>query len=295
MRKDLTGEIKTALETLYGMYNHRRLIPPDPLQFIYRYSNPPDMEIVGFLSALLAYGRVAQIQADLNRLFDRMGNSPSAFVRDFDRRKRTALKDFKHRFTTGDDISDLLAVLKVVLNRSGSIESCFLKGFRDSDPNIIPALTQFTHSLRAISAQQRRGRVTDGLKYLLTDPSKASACKRLNLFLRWMVRKDDVDPGLWKSIDKAKLIVPVDVHMGRLCGILGFHSGKSISLATAIQITQAFARIEPNDPAKYDFALSRVGIVDKCNGILRRQCESCRLFSICLRRKPGPKHVLGLV
>jgi len=123
------------------------------------------------------------------------------------------------------------------------------------------------------------------LKYLLADPARGSACKRLNLFLRWMVRSDDVDTGLWKSIDKAELIVPIDVHIARLSGILGFHSRKTVSLATAVEITEAFAEIEPADPAKYDFALSRIGILKNCTGRLRKHCTDCELYEFCSELK----------
>ena len=120
-----------------------------------------------------------------------------------------------------------------------------------------------------------------GLKYLVPNPKDGSACKRLNLFLRWMVRKDGVDAGLWKSVDKSKLIVPVDVHMGRLCKLLGLYRRKTISIAAAVEITENFRSIEPDDPVKYDFALSRVGILDNCTGRHRAGCEFCELFRFC--------------
>ena len=120
---------------------------------------------------------------------------------------------------------------------------------------------------------------------MLVNPSSGSACKRLNLFLRWMVRKDNVDLGLWKSIDKNKLIVPVDVHIARLTKILGFHSQKTVSLSTAVQITNAFAEIEPNDPVKYDFSLSRIGILENCTGQIDQNCVTCELCGFCFKLK----------
>jgi uncharacterized protein (TIGR02757 family) len=278
-----TAQIKNALEGLYAKYNRRELISPDPLQFVYRYSEPGDMEIAAFLASALAYGRVQQIQKSLNRLFEYMSGSPSAFVRDFDKRRRVQLKDFKHRFTTGDDVADLLELLRDVLNRSGSLEAYFLQGYGANDKNVIPALSHFCDSLCAAYAKGHRGRVSGGLKYLLASPARNSACKRLNLFLRWMVRDDDVDTGLWKSIDKAKLIVPIDVHMSRLCKVLGLYSRKTVSLSTAMEITEGFTRIEPADPAKYDFALSRIGIVGNCDGTYRLDCEDCELLEFCRR------------
>lgn len=293
-------QIKDVLEKLYDRYNHREFIKPDPLQFVYRYSSREDREIVAFLAAALAYGRVQQIEKSLNDLFGRMGASPYVFVRDFGEAQRQKLSNFKHRFTTGEDVSDLLELLKGVLGENGGIENYFLLGYSKSDENIISALSKFCDRLLETYAEAHGGQATRGLKYLLAGPANGSACKRLNLFLRWMVRSDDVDTGLWRGtpnaikgvweprrIDKAKLIVPVDVHMSRLCKILGLHSLKTVSLAMAVKITEAFKEIESADPVKYDFALSRVGIVKNCTGRRRSGCKLCELFEFCVKREDG--------
>ena len=279
-----TAQIRNVLEILYERYNRRELISPDPLQFLYRYSKPSDIEITAFLASTLAYGRVQQIEKSLDSLLGRMGDSPYEFVLNFDKNKRRALKNFKHRFTTGDDISDLLTLFRAVISRHRSIEHYFVGGYKASDKNIIPALSTFCNSLLDKYAAGHKGQATRGLKYLLVSPDGGSACKRLNLFLRWMVRKDDVDPGLWKSVDKTKLIVPIDVHMSRLCKILGLYDRRGVSLSAAVEITESFAEIEPADPVKYDFALSRIGILENCNGQLRKDCELCELFGFCRRR-----------
>lgn len=276
--------IKNILEKLYSRYNHRDLINPDPLQFIYNYSDPVDMEIAGLLSAALAYGRVEQIQNSLNKLFSIMGKNPCEFVLSFNQAKRDKLQNFKHRFNTGNDIADLLVLLKNVIKQYGSIEEYFLQGYDKSHENIIPALSFFCDSLLKIHVSEHNGNTNQGLQYLLVSPSNGSACKRMNLFLRWMVRDDKVDSGIWKSVDKAKLIVPIDVHMGRLCRFLGFHDKNTISLKTAIEITKHFAEIEPNDPVKYDFALSRIGIVGNCNGKYNDACQMCELDMFCKNR-----------
>jgi uncharacterized protein (TIGR02757 family) len=278
-----TAQIKDVLERLYEKNNRCELISPDPLQFVYRYSDQADMEIAAFLASALAYGRVQQIEKSLENLLGRMGDRPSEFVINFDKDKRQTLKDFKHRFTTGDDISDLLTLLRIIINRCGSIERYFALGYNPGDRNIIPALSEFCDSLLDIHTAGAKGQPARGLKYLLVTPAGGSACKRLNLFLRWMVRDDDVDAGLWTSVDKAKLVVPVDVHMSRLCKILGFYERKTVSLASAVEITESFARIEPADPVKYDFALSRIGIVENCDGNNRPACLDCELFEFCRR------------
>jgi uncharacterized protein (TIGR02757 family) len=280
----LTDKIKAVLDKLYEKYNHHCLIKPDPLQFVYHYSKPADMEVAAFLASALAYGRVQQIEKSLKNLLGRMGDSPCEFVRNFDKDKRWALKDFKHRFTTGDDISDLLSLLKTAIKRYGSIEQYFTRGYNPGDKNIIPALSKFCNSLLDIYTAGHKGQTFPGLKYLLVSPAGGSACKRLNLFLRWMVREDDVDAGLWKSIDKTKLIVPVDVHMSRLCKIMELYNRKTVSLSAAVEITESFAEIDPADPVKYDFALSRIGILENCNGRLRKDCEFCELFGFCSHR-----------
>jgi uncharacterized protein (TIGR02757 family) len=227
---------------------------------------------------------VQQIEKSLTNLLGRMGESPSEFVRDFGERGRKKLSDFKHRFTTGEDISDLLELLGGVLAENGSIEKCFLLGYSKADENVLPALSKFCDRLLGTYAKAYSRRASRGLKYLLAGPANGGACKRLNLFLRWMVRNDDVDTGLWKGIDKAKLIVPVDIHMSRLCRILGLHSLRTVSLAMAVKITDAFKEIEPADPVKYDFALSRIGILDNCTGRYRSGCEFCELFKFCFHK-----------
>jgi len=285
LESERIAQIKDVLERLYTRYNHRRFIKPDPLQFVYKYSNPADMEIAALLAAELAYGRVQQIEKSLKNLFGRMGESPYAFVRGFGKAERERLSGFKHRFTTGQDISDLLELLRNVLSEFGSIRGFFVQGYNPGDKNVTAVLSKFCDSLLDMYAKTHSGHITGGLSYLLPRPSAGGVCKRLNLFLRWMVRKDGVDTGLWKSIDKAKLIVPVDVHMGRLCRILGLYDQKTISLSVAIKITESFAEIEPADPVKYDFALSRVGILENCTGQLRSGCEFCELFRFCRRRR----------
>jgi len=272
-----TKDIKTLLETLYKKYNRSSFIGTDPLSFVYNYSNPADMEIVAFLSSALAYGRVEQIQKSLSRLFEIMAPSPYEFVKNFSAKDRKKLSSFKHRFTDGNSLADLFAVFKKVLTKHGTLEDFFCEGYNQKDDNIINALSEFCSRLLNMTGSSSRG-----VKYLLVQPENKSPCKRLNLFLRWMVRNDDVDPGLWKSIDKSKLIVPIDVHMARLSRILGFTKKKNMSLATAVEITKAFAKFAPGDPVKYDFALTRVGIVENCTGKYRIECDGCGLFEICL-------------
>jgi len=279
---------KRILESLYAKYNFRDLVKPDPLQFVYNYSNPADMEIAGFLASALAYGRVRQIEKSLTDLFVRMGQSPYQFVINFDKSQRKKLIAFKHRFTSGEDISDLLELLKRVFQEFGSIENLFCLGYSIDDKNIVSALSKFRNTLVEIYTKTSNRSLTRSFAYLLPDPEAGSACKRLNLFLRWMVREDNIDTGLWKKIDKSKLVIPVDVHMSRLCRFLGFYDNKTVSMKTAIKITDGFSQLQPHDPVKYDFALSRIGIIENCNGSYRPQCEDCQLLEFCFEKKGQP-------
>ncbi len=277
--------LKDTLERVYQRYNHRRFIGADPLQFAYRFCDPQDIEIAAFLASSLAYGRVQQIERSVNDLLGRMDSRPYRFVRTFSDAKRKRLTGFKHRFTTGETLADLMGLLRDVLREHGTLEAFFTSGDDPAQTTVVPALAHFCDRLTDAYARRHDGRLSRGLMYLLASPTRGSASKRLNLFLRWMVRRDAVDPGLWKSIDPARLIVPMDVHMARLCAILGLYEGRTISLATAVQVTESFARMEPTDPVKYDFALSRIGILDDCNGRRRNGCPACQLYPICLERE----------
>ncbi|MHC4844421.1 MAG: TIGR02757 family protein [Planctomycetota bacterium] len=259
-------KLKEKLDKLYDKYNRIDLIKPDPLQFVYRYSNPVDREIAAFLAAVLAYGRVEQIQKSLDNLLSFMSDGPYEFVMSLNCGQKTLLKDFKHRFNTGDDIYLFLQLIKAILKKNKSIEEFFLKGYKGSDKNIIPSLSNFCTSLHQLYSNNNKGEMPRSLAYLLPNPLSGSACKRLNLFLRWMVREDNVDVGLWKNIDKRKLIIPMDVHISKLCKELGFYKRKTISLAAAIEITDNFSKIEPSDPVKYDFALCRTGMLEVNRG-----------------------------
>ncbi len=277
--------LKPVLEKLYSKYNKRELIKPDPLQFVYNYKSRCDKELAGFLASALAYGRVGQIEKSLSKLFGIMGESPYEFVVNFGKNERNLLKNFKYRFTNGENLANFLEIFGIILKKHGNIERFFGKFLGPDDENVVGALSGFCDSLLELYSSVHKKIPDRNVKFLLASPERRSASKRLNLFLRWMVRSDNVDAGLWKSIDKSKLIVPVDVHMGRLCNMLGLCESSQASLKNALQITKSFAEIVPEDPAKYDFCLSRVGIVENCNGKYRLECEVCDLAEFCVNKR----------
>ncbi|MBN1786895.1 MAG: TIGR02757 family protein [Sedimentisphaerales bacterium] len=272
--------LKNILEGLYQKYNHKKFIPPDPLQFVYHYKSKADMEIAAFLAAVFAYGAVEQIEKFLTALLTKMGPRPAEFIKNFSATDKKLFRNLKYRFNTSEDIISLLIILKKVLNRYGNLENLFLKGYNKTDENIIPAVNNFSHTL----LKMHKAKPGRGLKFLLPDVKKGGTCKRLFLFLRWMVRQDKVDTGLWKGIDKSRLIVPVDVHMGRLSKIIGLHRRKTVNLKAAVEITAGFAQICPKDPVKYDFAMCRIGILEDCTGRKNPYCPSCELAGFCGRK-----------
>ena len=246
---------KQKLEKLYNKYNHRKYVHPDPLEFLYNYQREEDKEIVGLVASSLAYGRVEQILRSVSHVLEKIGPSPYEFILNSNPRQlRGMFNGFSHRFTRGGEISDMLYALKQILNQYGSLREFFYYHFTKcgSTPNAMDSLVDEIYS-----------HMKGNRNSLLPIPSKGSACKRLNLFLRWMVRKDEVDPGSWTEIPPSKLIIPLDTHMFRICKTLRLTKRNSQDMKTALEITEAFSAISPDDPVKYDFSLTRMGILEK--------------------------------
>jgi uncharacterized protein (TIGR02757 family) len=242
-----------VLDELYERYNRRQFVHPDPLEFLYAYGDSHDREIVALIAAGLAYGRVAQILRSIQNLLGRMGPSPYRFL------QRTApgnlpelFADFKHRWTTGREVADLLAGVRTAIERHGSLGQCFLAGLRGEHDSILPALGRFVEEVRLADHGKRNS--------LLPDVSAGGACKRLHLMLRWLARRDAVDPGGWDEIPAKWLIVPLDTHMHRVGMALGLCERRQADRTAALAMTDAFRAIQPEDPVRYDFALTRLGI-----------------------------------
>lgn len=252
MRARLLTISKDHLENLYRKHNHRRFVSPDPLELVLRYESVADREVAGLIASSLAYGRVAQILRSASMILDRM-ESPSEYLRHSNRKSiRREFIGFKHRFTTDNELSALLVGTKGVIERYGSLDACFQAGCSNGEYDICSALCQFVDELRSASGGECGS--------LLPDPRKGSACKRLNLYLKWMVRKDEVDPGGWHCVDASRLIVPLDTHMHRIGGLLGMTKTKQANMKTAKELTDGFREFAPEDPTKYDFALTRLGM-----------------------------------
>ena len=243
---------REKLDELYRLYNRRRFVHPDPLEFLYDYQDLRDREIAGLIASSLAYGRVAQILKSVFSVLETMKASPFSFLQNSSlKRLNSAFSDFKHRFTTGEELASLLWGARQVIERYGSLYACFRVGMNGED-TLLPALSAFVEELKRGMIRERNS--------LLPSPHKGSACKRLNLFLRWMVRQDRVDPGGWCLVPMDRLIVPLDTHMHRIGLRLKLTERKQANMRTALDITEMFRRLAPEDPVRYDFALTRLGI-----------------------------------
>ncbi len=249
--------LKQKLEYHYNAFD-RSAIAPDPLQFLHMFKDRNDIELIGFLASVFAYGNVKQIISSLNKIIRISEGEPHKYILAFDQGKEPGLK---HRFYTSDDIKVLFLLLKEAYDKFGSIEKLFMMNYSPDDNNTGKALSGFSnHMLSGAEVLTGVGNLSGGIKFMFPDPLSGSACKRMNLFLRWMVRKDELDPGLWNGIRKDQLIIPVDTHIARIAQKLKLTRLKNISWRMAEEITENLKRFDPSDPVKYDFALCHIGM-----------------------------------
>ena len=259
--------LRDALEDLRRRYDER-FIDSDPVGIVRRFDDPEDREIAGLIAAGLAYGRVASIRGSLESLLASIGPRPARFVASFDpARDAGRFEGFVHRFTRGRDIALLLHLVRQAKECSGSLESFFVEGDLNPDsPTLGPALDAFGARLFALDARPfvPEGVVPhrDGARWLLPLPAAGSACKRSCLFLRWMVRPDDgVDCGVWTRVSPSRLVLPLDTHLLRVVRALGWTGRKSAGWPMALEATARLRALDPADPIRFDFALSRLGIL----------------------------------
>ena len=244
---------KAKLDDLYELFNHREFVHPDPLEFLYNFPDLREREVVGLIAASLAYGRVAQILKSVSSVLGRMVPSPRSFLlKSSDKEIFSVLSGFKHRFTTREEMAYMLSGAKQIIEGHGSLYDFFSANFNQDDDTVLPALSALVDQLNISNPGKKNS--------LLPSPAKGSACKRLNLFLRWMVREDSVDPGGWSGIPPSKLIIPLDTHMHKISLNVNITKRRQADMRTALEITKAFRKVAPEDPIRYDFALTRLGI-----------------------------------
>lgn len=244
------NKLKKILDGLYLKYR-KKYSSSDPVWNLLRIKNEKDIEILGFITSCYSYGNVALINRFITEFTCKTGINLYEFTSNYSEHKdKKFLKGLNYRFNSADDLSELINCTGKILRKYGSLKNSFAEGYSIKDKNIIPALTEFVLKFRSGKKFSR------GFNYLVPSPSDNSACKRLNLFLRWMVRKDEIDFGIWSDvIDKAGLLMPVDIHVYRISRKLELVKRKSCDLKFAVELTDSLKKFDISDPVKYDFAL----------------------------------------
>jgi uncharacterized protein (TIGR02757 family) len=280
-----SGALREPLERLYREFDYGARVDRDAIQFPLRYRDPRDRALVALLTACLAYGRVDLFSRSLEEVLAAMGASPATFVAGFDaRRDALAFAGFRYRFNRPPDLAAFCVAARDLLARHGTLEKCFLAGDGDGHGPIGPALEHFARAFLAADVRDLfpRRRLSRGYRHLFPLPSAGGPCKRLHLFLRWMVRREAPDFGLWTSVAPARLLIPIDTHVENMSRAIGLTRRRSRTWRMAEEITAALARIDPGDPVKYDFALCHKRMSGECRD--RRDpdvCTPCGLRTVC--------------
>ena len=276
--------LKSTLDAQYAAFNAPESAL-DPIQIVRRYARLDDREIVGFVAAALAFGRVASVMASVEAMCRVLGDRPSALIRTFDPVTHGApLRALVHRWTKGHDFVALLWVLRQLLEQHGSLERAIASANDSSARDLGDAIERFSTAARAIDLRPAYGRRVPrapGVYYFFTRPSTGSACKRMNLFLRWMVRTDAVDPGGWTTVPRRQLVVPLDTHTIRMGKCLRLTRRASPGWKMAVDITEALRQLDPDDPVRYDFALCHLSMMGACGYGTKRRDEHCPLRGVC--------------
>ncbi len=279
-------ELINTLNKLYANRSQQHLAN-DPLSFCHRFDAPEDREVAGLIASSFAYGNVKIILRNLETIFSRIGTSPRRFVERFDPDEKAVLfVGFKHRFNDSRDLCALLYAIRLMIADAGSIEKFFKKGFDPDSNDVSEALTNFSSAVLAFDYtpvfRSSMPPKDSYFNFLFPSPESGSACKRLCMYLRWMVRPDDgIDLGVWQSVPPSTLVIPVDAHIQRICRQLGFTVRKQADWKMAQEITAALRRLDPLDPVKYDFSICHLGISEGCSGTGSSQCIVCPIKGLC--------------
>lgn len=278
--------LKARLDELYAGFNHPESAR-DPIQIVRRFERLEDREVVAFIAAGLAFGRVASVIASIEAVCGVLGPEPASAVREFDPERHGApLRPLVHRWTKGEDFVALLWILRQLLERHGSLERAFVAGLDADAIDVERALERFSSEARSIDLRPAYGRAprAPGVHYFFVRPSTGAACKRLNLFLRWMVRRDGVDPGGWTAVRPGQLIVPLDTHTIRIGRCLRMTRRQSPGWKMTLEITDALRQIDPEDPVRYDFSLCHLSMMGGCGYGVRQADAQCPLRGLCKPR-----------
>ena len=252
----LKNEVADLLNKKFEQYNQVNFIANDPITIPHRFSKKQDIEIMGFVAATLAWGQRVTIIKKCLLFAELMDNAPHDFLLNHQPLDLKRFNDFKHRTFNSTDALHFIVTLKTIYQESDTLETAFMIGHQKTSANTKTALTNF--QTRFFESEFAPSRTTKHV----ASPANKSSCKRLNMFLRWMVRSDDrgVDFGLWKNISSSQLVMPIDVHVERVSRILGLIQAEKINWSAAEHLTEILKELDANDPVKYDFALFGLGV-----------------------------------
>lgn len=257
------SDIKDFLDLQAERFNGPDFLEADPVSIPHRFSKKQDIEISGLWTAVLAWGQRKTIINKAGELLERMDNAPHDFILHHQETERKRFLDFKHRTFQPLDTLYFLEFFQQFYRQHESLESAFWNEDIPIAGHTGPGLEQFHRLFFSLPDAPQRSR-----KHL-PHPGRNSSCKRLNMFLRWMVRKDDngVDFGIWERIDPAWLLIPLDVHVDRVARRLGLLRRKQADWKAVLELTENLRQLDPEDPVKYDFALFGLGVLDKQEGL----------------------------
>lgn len=281
----LLGE---RLELLYRAYGPETA-ETDPILFLGRYGRSEDLEVVGWIASAFGYGRVETINANVERILSALGPQPAAALdatRDFSGMARDALAGFRHRFHGAREAALLLFTIARARAEAGSIRAFFEAEYRPEDRDVGPLLSRVVRRIEGFDFRpvlgRRRMPERCPSRFFFPDPAQGSACKRWNMYLRWMVRRDRLDLGLWPAIPASRLVIPTDTHVHLVARRLRLTQRRAADWTTAREITDALARFHPEDPVRYDYALCRIGILGLCHPWPgRSRCQECLARPAC--------------
>ena len=280
--------LKHHLDAFLESFPKARGVSNDPVQFVHRYDDPRDREIAGLIVSAFAYGNVKSILVSAEQALSYLGSHPARTIASFDPRKDARrLRSFYHRFNTNRDLAVFFWMIRRLLEEHGSLENAFLAGLSPEDTDTGPALSRFCAEMLGTGYEkfyppgELKRRI--GVRFLLPSPTDGSACKRMNLYLRWMARPaDGVDSGIWTRVRPDMLVIPLDTHIARISSYIGLTDMKSPGWKMAVDITRSLRQLDPADPLKYDFALCHLGIAGDCPRKRDlRKCFACPIRSIC--------------
>lgn len=253
------GALKEYLDELVDKYNRPDFIQDDPVSIPHLFSKKEDIEIMGFWAAVLAWGQRPVIIKKSKELISLMDNAPHDFILNHRSKDLKKFLSFTHRTFNATDALYFIHFFRTFYNRHKSLEEAFTKGLRKTDKDVGNGLIEFQNLFFSLPDAPHR------TKKHISSPEKNSACKRLNMFLRWMVRKDKsgVDFGIWNNIKPSQLVCPCDVHVDRVARSLNLIQRPKPDWTTAIELTNKLKEFDPKDPVKYDFALFGLGIEER--------------------------------